>query len=392
MSVAAGLARHGARVRITAVERHILRAELREPFAYSQGWFRARTALIVRVRTDQGIDGIGECFGPPEPSAAILDHLYGPALAGSDPLDNEVIWERLYVLLRDHGQKGSAIEALSGVDIALWDIKGKAAGLPAAKLLGGAFRTRVRAYATGFYRRGGLLGKEAELVREAEEHARTGFRAMKIKLGFGLDDDRRALRAVRRAVGEDLSLMADANHAYDAPSAIRLGRELEEARYGWLEEPVPPEDIEGYRRVHDALDIPIAGGEAEFTRFGMRRLLADRLLDIVQPDCCGTGGLTEAKRIAALAGAFGIRTIPHVWGTRIAMAAALHLIASLPPTPSALVPTEPLLEFDCSEHPLRERVVLEEIRLEDDGTVSVPEAAGLGVTLDEEFVKRESIR
>jgi D-galactarolactone cycloisomerase len=142
-------------MKISSVETYILRAPLQQPFAYSQGWFHARTAMIVRVLTDEGIEGIGECFGPPDLTAAVVEKAYAPMLVGRDPLDNEVIWEELYNRLRDHGQKGIVIEALSGVDIALWDIKGKAAGLPVYKLMGGAFRTRVQPYATGFYRRAG---------------------------------------------------------------------------------------------------------------------------------------------------------------------------------------------------------------------------------------------
>ena len=375
-------------MKITGVDRWILRAPLERPFAYAQGWLRSRTALLVRIRTDAGLDGVGECFGPPELAAAVLDHAYAPALIGRDPLDSAVIWDELYNLLRDHGQKGSAIEALSGVDIALWDIKGKAAGMPVAKLLGGCFRSRVEPYATGFYRTDGLSGQEAALAREAERYRDAGFRAMKVKLGFGVDEDRRAAEAVRRAVGDGVRLMADCNHAYDPPSAIAVGRVLEEHGYRWLEEPVVPEDVDGYARVHDVLEIPIAGGEAEFTRFGMRALIARHALDIVQPDCCGTGGLTEARRIADLAGVFGVRTIPHVWGTRVATAAALALLAALAPTPPALVPEEPLLEWDCSEHPLREAVIQEKIEIDREGMVAVPAGPGLGVTLDLDFVER----
>ncbi len=374
-------------MKISAVETYILRAPLKQPFAYSQGWFQARTAMIVRVLTNEGIEGIGECFGPPDLTAAVVETAYAPMLIGRDPLDNEVIWEELYNRLRDHGQKGIVIEAQSGIDIALWDIKGKAAGLPVYKLLGGAFRSRALAYATGFYRQAGLAGQESALVAEAETRARSGFKAMKLKLGFGLEEDKRCARAVRRALGDEMRWMADANHAYDASTALPLGRVLEENGYEWFEEPVTPEDIEGYRRLHDVLDIPIAGGEAEFTRFGMKALLTQRCLDIVQPDCCGVGGLTEAKRVATLANTFGIRCIPHVWGTRIATATALHLIAALPPTPPALVPVEPLLEFDCSEHPLREEVINEKVALDSEGMVSVPTGAGLGVTLNLEFVK-----
>jgi D-galactarolactone cycloisomerase len=374
-------------MKIARIEKFILRATLARPFAYSQGWYKERTALIVRILTDDGLEGIGECFGPPEAAAAVIDNVFEPLLIGSDPLCNEVIWDSLYNKLRDHGQKGIPIEALSGIDIALWDIKGKAAGVPIYKLLGGGFRTRVQAYATGFYRQDGLIEQEAVLCEEAASYVSAGFNAMKIKFGFGLEDDRRVARALRRALGDTVHLMADANHAYDASTAIRLGRVLEEADYDWFEEPVIPEDLEGYRLVHDALDVPIAGGEAEFTRFGMKDLIVGRLVDIVQPDCCGTGGLTEAKRISMLANTFSVRCVPHVWGTRVATAAALHLIASLSPTPAGLAPLEPLLEYDCSEHPLRTDVINERIAPDGGGMVEVPQNPGLGVTLNLEFVK-----
>jgi D-galactarolactone cycloisomerase len=159
------------------------------------------------------------------------------------------------------GKKGIAIEALSGIDIALWDIKGKATGLPVSVLLGGCFRTQVQAYATGFYRQEGLTDQADNMAREADDHVRRGFGAMKLKLGFGVEEDQRCVRAVRQAVGDRVRLMADANHAYDASSAIRLGRTLEQERYEWFEEPVTPEDIEGYQQIHAALDIAIEGAK-----------------------------------------------------------------------------------------------------------------------------------
>ena len=165
--------------------------------------------------------------------------------------------------------------------------------------------------------------------------------------------------------------MVDANHAYDATAAIRLGRSIQELDIAWFEEPVPPEDLAGYREVKAALAIPVAGGEAEFTRWGFRQLITERCVDILQPDVCAAGGISECKKIADMANAFGVRVNPHVWGTGVGLAASLHLIAALPHNPPGLVPLEPLLEFDCSEHPIRMAVLHSPI-VQREGRVDVP--------------------
>jgi D-galactarolactone cycloisomerase len=176
--------------------------------------------------------------------------------------------------------------------------------------------------------------------------------------------------------------MVDANHAYDATAAIRLGRMIETHDIGWFEEPVPPEDVAGYRAVKEALSIPIAGGECEFTRFGFRDLLLSRALDIVQPDTCAAGGLSECKKIADMAEAFGIRTNPHVWGTGIAIAASLQLLAVLPAhTPPSLNPLEPMLEFDRTEHPIRQAILTNPIA-HVGGVVRIPDGPGLGIEVN----------
>jgi D-galactarolactone cycloisomerase len=188
--------------------------------------------------------------------------------------------------------------------------------------------------------------------------------------------------AVRDAIGDDVALMIDANHAYDAVAAIKLGRMIEHHDIAWFEEPVSPEDIEGYRAVKAAITIPIAGGECEFTRFGFRDLLASRAIDIIQPDTCAAGGLTECKKIADMAEAFGVRYNPHAWGTGIAIAASLQLLAVLPShTPASLSPLEPMLEFDRTEHPIRQAVLTKPIE-HARGVVSVPDGPGLGIEVD----------
>jgi D-galactarolactone cycloisomerase len=339
------------------------------------------------VRTDEGLVGYGECYGPPEPIKALIDSLYAPAiLVGADPLANEVLWERMYNRVRDYGQKGLAVEAISGIDIALWDIKGKATGLPVCTLLGGRFRDRVQAYATGLYFTR-VADLPAALAEEATQYVEQGFRAVKMKVGLGFAEDRANIRAVRAAIGPDVTLMADANHAYDPKEAIRLGRVMEEHGLYWFEEPVPPEDIDGYIEVKAALDLAIAGGEAEFTRYGFRELLNRRAVDIVQPDTCSAGGLTECKRIMALAAANGIHYMPHVWGSAVGLAANLHLAATVPDNPPSLRPTPLLFEFDRTENLFRDHLSLTPFE-QSGGFLTIPSGAGLGIEIDQRVIDR----
>ena len=373
-------------MKIESVESTMLRAKLSRPFRWSQNWADTRATTVVRIRTDDGVEGIGECCGPPESAKVIIDDLYAPHLVGRDPFDGDVIWMDLYQKLRQYARRGLAIQALGGIDLALWDTKGKAANKPVHKLLGGAFRSEIGAYATGMYYTEGA-SQAQRLAKEALSYVKRGFKAVKMKVGFGLKEDIRNVQAVRSALGDQIDLMADANYAYDARTAIMLGRELERQRVTWFEEPVTPEDIDGYCEVKAALDIAVAGGEAEFTRFGCRDLLLRRAVDIIQPDCCACGGLSEAKRIADMAHTLNIRTAPHVWGTNIGMAAALHLVASLPATPPSLNATLLPFEYDLTEHPLRDAVTAESFEVVA-GRIAIPTGPGLGVTLDEDAVSR----
>src|SRR5579872_4661262 len=220
-------------VKIRDVNVYILEAALAEPFAYSQAWYERRGACLVEIIGEDGASGWGEAFGPARLTAPIIEY-YKPLLIGADALATEAIWQTLYNRLRDHGQKGLAIEALSAVDIALWDLKGRHLGLPVHRLLGGPLRDRVEAYATGFYRKRG--GDPLDyLVAEAHTRIAEGFGAIKLKLGFGLDGDIRLCETVRRAVGDTVRIVVDANHAYDATAAIRLGRAIEGLDIAWFE-------------------------------------------------------------------------------------------------------------------------------------------------------------
>jgi D-galactarolactone cycloisomerase len=372
-------------MRITEVRVHCLKSALATPFAFSQGWVRSRGATIVEVLTDAGVVGWGEalCQGlqPPEIAAATIRSTLAPLVVGADPLDVEPLWHRMYVRTRDFGMEGAVIAAISGVDIALWDLAGKALGQPVWRLLGGAFRDRVRVYATGFYRVRGQ-GEAARLADEAAQRAAEGITAMKVKLGFGVADDVAVMDSVGTAVADrGVTLMVDTNHAYGAADAIRLGRAIERHNLRWYEEPVAAEDLAGYREVRSALGIPVAGGENAFTAYGFRRLFEHRAVDIAQPDVCAAGGFTACRHIAALALAHGVQVNPHVWGSSVGQAASLHLISALPIANPSLFADEPLFEYDCSAHPFREHLVDRPLR-QRDGWLERPAGPGLGIEVD----------
>jgi D-galactarolactone cycloisomerase len=380
-------------MRITDVRAYALVSPLTQPFAFSQGWVDQRGATIIEVTTDDGVIGWGEalCQGlqPPQIAAATVQSALAPLLRGANPLEPEVLWHRMYHRTRDYGMKGAVIAAISGVDIALWDICGKVRKAPVADLLGGCFRTRVQAYATGFYRVQGV-GEATRLANEAEAHVAAGFTAIKIKLGFGIRDDVAVMRAIQEALhGRDIDVMIDTNHAYGVADAIRLGRELEQAGWQlrWYEEPVVQENIAGYAEVRRALGTPIAGGENEFTLHGFRDLLSRAAIDIAQPDICASGGFTGCRHIVALAQAYGIQVNPHVWGSAVGQAASLQLLAALPQAHHSLYPTEPILEFDTSSHPFREHLTDAPLR-ETAGWVDVPTRPGLGVEVNRDMLQR----
>lgn len=380
-------------MKITEVETYILKSKLDRPFAYSQGWVQGRSTVLVRIATDEGIEGWGETFSvglqPPEIAAAAINSALKPLIIGKDPRNTEVLWHDMYVKTRDYGRKGVVLGAISAVDIALWDICGKAAGLPLWQLLGGAFRDRVQCYATGFFRTEGR-GQANAMASEAIRHSEAGFSLMKVKLGFGVDDDIKVMSAIREAVGERSKFMIDVNHGYGANDAIRLGRALADYDLLWMEEPVIPEDYVAYRRVRDALDIPIAGGEAEFSLFGFRDLIASQSIDIAQPDICLAGGVTALRHINVLAMAGGVQVNPHVWGTAVGQYASLHMIASTPVTHYALYASQPLFEYDTSSHPFRTALVENPLEHEQ-GWLSLPQDPGLGFTIDRDFLEENAM-
>ncbi|GAB4223880.1 MAG: D-galactarolactone cycloisomerase [Spirochaetales bacterium] len=378
-------------MKITKVTTFVLEQELTEKdrFAFSQARVHKRTSFVCRIDTDEGISGWGEAFGPARIHKKIVDAYYAEYLIGKDPFYTRVIWDDLYNMFRDNGQKGVTVEALSAVDIALWDIKGKAAGRPVYQMMGGTPREKVLPYATGMYRRY-TKDEIEETTAEAVGYVEAGFKAVKLKIGFGFDYDIRLVRSVRKAVGKDVKIMIDANHAYNATTAIRLGSMLEEKDILWFEEPVPPEDWRGYQEVRSKSRIPISGGEAEFTRYGMYHLIRNRCVDIVQPDCTVTGGLSEFMTISTLCTLENLQCFPHVWGSGIALTTGIHAAFSLPDFPPSLEPADVFLEYDRTRNIFREQLA-EGVPEMKDGWIYPPKKPGLGIEINEDLIRRYSV-
>jgi D-galactarolactone cycloisomerase len=378
-------------MKITDIRIHVLKSPLAEPFAYSQGWVRSRSATLVEVLTDAGLTGWGEAFAqglePPEIAATVIDKALRPIVTGADPLDTEVLWHRMYHMTRDYVRKGSVIAGISAIDTALWDIAGKFHEVPVYRLLGGAFRTKVRPYATGFYRIKGQ-GEAKRLGEEALRHLDAGFTHMKVKLGYGVADDMACMAEVGRAVqGKGVTLMVDTNHAYGRAEALKLGRDLEQYDLRWYEEPVVPEDIGGYVEMRQKLSMPIAGGENEHTLYGFREFLGAGAVDVAQPDLGSCGGISAGRHIIALAQSHGVQVNPHVWGSAIAQAASLQLLAAVPVAHHSLFAQEPILEYDRSSHPFRLHLITKPIELKD-GWVEIPSGPGLGVEVDRSVLEK----
>jgi D-galactarolactone cycloisomerase len=378
-------------MRVTDIACHVVQSAVERPFTSARGMlYRTRASCLVEISTDAGITGWGECYGPARIARAAVEHL-GPFVRGRDPFDASAIWEDLYNRIKDYGLSGITIAAISGIDIALHDAMGKEVGKPAHKLLGGAFRARVPAYATGLY-----FIDEARLIDEAVDEAagyvQAGFRAIKMKTGLGdLVADVARIKAVRDAIGPDVKLAVDANHCFTVPQAIRLGRALEALDVLWFEEPIAPEDLAGYAEVTRALDVAVAGGENEFTRWGFRNIVASKAMDIVQPDVCAAGGLSECMRIAALCTAHGVECIPHAWGSAIGLAATLQFLGALPDQPPAWRPFPPMLEFEQTPNPLRDSLAVVPITLGEGGTVEVPQGPGLGIEIDRAVLEQYKV-
>ncbi len=367
------------------------------PYGSAGGMQASRGGLLVEVETDDGITGIGEAGVGGGSTRHVIENQLRPMLVGEDPLLIEGLWQKMFARTRQFGRRGIVMNAISGIDIALWDIAGKVAKLPVYRLLG-ACRDRVEAYASGgFYQEGKSID---DLAGEAESYRARGFHGMKMKIGRNPstqthlrhlaanaqtcevepEEDIARVAAVRRALGPQAKLMVDVNCAWSPAFAIEMGRALEPYRLYWIEEPVATDDIDGSARVADALATPIAGYETEIGLYAFRELITRGAVDIVQPDIAWTGGFSEGRRIAALAQAHHLMVAPHAFGGAVLLAASLHFAASIP---NALV-----LEFDQNPNGLRDELLKEPLRTDGDGMIGLSERPGLGIELDPAAVER----
>jgi len=343
--------------------------------------------LVIRVSTDDGVVGIGEVDSAPEVAKAVVDAPSSHAIAmslreiltGEDPTHVEELWRKMYRGVLYYGRRGVAIHAISGIDIALWDIKGKALGKPICELIGTPIRARVRAYASRL-----MPDTESEVEEAVVELREQGFTAVKLgwgPLGKDPDHDIRLARAARTAGGDAVEIMIDAGLGYraDVPTATGVARALEEMGCRWLEEPFEPDEYEAYAQLADEVDILVAAGEEDVTLWGFRELIDRGRVDVIQPDVTRCGGITEILRIAQLAGERGVAVVPHAWKSGIVKAASLHV--------NAVLPDALFQEYCVAQTPLNTSLTRERLPIDRDGLVAVPSGPGLGVSLDEQVVE-----
>ena len=385
-------------MKIISIKSHVLRYELDKELGYSQQYYKHRTAHLVEVETDEGITGWGECFGPGNIALAnkyIVEKVIQPLIKGDDPLNKEYIWHKVYNLLRDSGQKGMPIQALSGIDIALWDILAKKSNLPLYQLLGGKTNDKIPVYGYGMMLQKKTVDELCELFKnEASQIKEKNFKAMKMKIGMGPKEDLKLVSAVRDTIGSEFKLMVDANHAYNKNDALYVGRGLDEMNIYWFEEPVAPEDYESYKELKQKLKTNIAGGEAEFTKYGWNQLIKNNCIDIAQPEVCGLGGITEYLKVSALAQSNFIPIVNHVWGSALSVAVNLHLLTTLPDMPGGLFPTKSMLEFDTTEKNIfitdlaeEKFSILDQVKNKN-GFASPLENIGIGINPNKDFIKK----
>jgi D-arabinonate dehydratase/D-galactarolactone cycloisomerase len=347
---------------------------LRRRFIYS----RTIDMVAVRIETDSGHVGWGEAKAPvaPQATAQIIKVLLADIVMGADPRDVTVLWERMYAGMRVRGHRaGFYLEAMSGVDIALWDLAGQAAGAPITTLLGGRFRDSIRVYASGVPSLPLDAPPEAldALVEEVRALRAAGHSGVKMAIGQGVRGDLRTIGAVRAAMGDDFAIYADAAGVYARADALRLGEAMQELDVGFFEMPIPPEDVEGYAELARRLTMPIAL-DSIMSRHETVELIRNRAIGVVQPDVCRAGGITECRRIAELADCFGLAFQPHVSiGSAIHVAASAHLAIAMP---NAMV-----CEYWIGRNPIGAHLASYSAEMRE-GRLHAPTLPGLGIDLD----------
>jgi len=362
---------------ITDVKTIRLRAEVpAEGQVFSRSGVRnSRSATLVQVETDEGISGIGSCSGNGELIEVIVAKTLKPLLMGMDPTAIDEVWDKAYFRggHKEFGTRGIGVVALSGIDVALWDILGKVRGVPLYQLLGGKCRDKVPVYATALYPE-----EPSKVAKRARGFAEQGFHGIKIKVGFDLDQDIRIVRAVRQELGKDFIVMTDANQGYTLDVALKAAAAFADCGAYWLEEPLFVEDIEGHAILRERGKTPIAVGENLHMSYAFENFIVRGAVDYIQPDVARAGGITEIRKITAMASKHNVPVSFHTWGDGVALAASVHLAAALK---DCIV-----MELDYTYNPLREELLREPFRVAN-GYLIPPEKPGLGIELNEEALK-----
>ena len=377
-----------SKLRIENVETILLsyRYKKNEIWKWSGGVTLQRNAVLVRITTNEGIEGIGEIGESaflPKAVERIVKDCFKPMLIHEDPANIEKLWQKMYIRSSHWGRKGVTIPIISGIEIALWDILGKLLNEPVYELIGGIYRDRIRVYASA-----GMAKSADDIIKEAEGFVKLGYRGFKMRIGQeDPTNDLKTVKKVREALNNNIDFMVDAGQCYvdfpwDFNTALKVAKELEDYKLFWLEEPLHPDDIEGYIRLSDATNTPIAAGENEFTRYGFKDLIVKRAVDILQPDVTRSGGISECKKIAAIASSYNMRCAPHTFGSGIGFMANMHFIAS---TSNAFI-----MEYDCTFNPLRDELLVERPKFEDGYIKLVKDLPGIGVKLTDEIINKFS--
>lgn len=369
-------------MKITNVEARPLATPLAERLRWGAMTVGVKGGIVVRISTDEGLEGIGEAGFSAEyfPTVGpVINQQLGPLIMGEDPRDIGALWQRMFEATHMWGRRGVETYALSGIDIALWDLLGKIANQPVYRLLG-ASKSRVRAYMAP------SLKPDEETVAECVQAVADGSTAVKLRMGPDAEGGVRLVSRVRDAVGDRLELMVDANMSFDRRTALRVARELEQLGVSWFEEPILSRSLCQYVEDHswlaERVSMRLSGGESLFTRFEYLELLQRRTFDVLQPDCTSVGGISEAKRVADMASAWNLTCVPHIAsssGTGIALAAGLHLILACE--------NAPLIEFDPYGGPGWDGLLVRPLEVRD-GWVEATEAPGLGVELSPDAFER----
>ena len=384
--------------RITRIQTFRLMCPLPEPLSSSQVRLLRRDALLVRIESKSGAVGWGECGGFHDLAESALHSLICPIVLGRDPMAHDVLWHDLWHAMQPWGRRGAPVAALSGLDMAIWDLRGVITGQSMSQMLGGAFRDRIPCAASAlFFREVPELELIPGLVAEAHALVEEGYRAVRAQIGRNPTFDLALIRALRKSL-PSTTLYADAAQGCDLTQAIRIGRVLDDHNFAAFAEPLSAEMPHQATALAAQMRTPIAAGVAEQTRWGFQALLSGgagadnaRGVSIAQPDLSYCGGPTEALRIRAIAGGMGVHTVPFAGGTQINRAAAIHFLASDLRQPQRVEPSVGLLDCDATPNPLREAVFSQPIVI-DGGIARVPNLPGLGVTVDPKELKFFCIR